>query len=107
MHINRAKRRELDRLHDKSELYKQIEEIFNSEIEIIKKEILLKAVHDLTAAFIISLHDEMGFGKKRIEQVLARTNEQFDSIMKDFITIDDIKQWCSDNDINYEAVFNS
>lgn len=49
---------------------------------------LLRAA--MSAACLIVLHDEYGFGNKRLTKVLGRLNLQFEAIYDEDVTIDDI-----------------
>lgn len=98
--MNRAARRKA--MKNKS----QIADNIHFEIQEEKKRILKRAVHDLTAAFILSLADEFGFGKKRIERLLYRVNRQFECINEGYVTINDIKKMCQEIGLDYEVIFN-
>jgi hypothetical protein len=76
-----------------------------SEIDLVRKKALQLAVWDLTATFIISLHDEFGFGKKRIEKFLERASRQFECINSGLVTIEDMKGWCKEHELDYQAIF--
>jgi hypothetical protein len=58
----------------------------------------------MTAAFIISLNDEFGFGKDRIYRLLSKVNTQFECITHGDVTIEDIKLWCIEKGIDYRLI---
>lgn len=61
-----------------------------------ESELLGNALLGLTSAFVISLHDECGFGKKRITQVLNRVNKQYEQMRDGYITMEDLVKWVED-----------
>ena len=56
----------------------------------VKRQLLPVLVSCMSAAFLIVLHDEYGFGGKRLSKILERVNLQFDAIYDEDVTIDDI-----------------
>lgn len=107
--MNRQQRRKLERQKSLPTVPSdRLETIINNKIEkdleAIKQEALKQAVHDLTAAFIITLKDEYGFGKKRMVTLLTRVNRQFECINDGEVTIEDIKEVCRESGLDYEAV---
>lgn len=89
----------------KHEVKELVHKTITNDLDKVRQEAIKLAVHDLTAAFIISMHDEFGWGKTRIHRLLGRVNNQFECILANTVTIDDIKQWCQENGLDYEAVF--
>ena len=75
-------------------------EIINKEIEKASIEVqhsaIRTAIKALTSAFVLTLHDKDGWGKKRIERLLDNVNELLLYIQIGEVTIDDIKQVCED-----------
>ena len=58
----------------------------------IQKDVEAKVITSVYAAFLISLHDEFDFGPVRLNRLLERVDKQFDAIMEDYCTVEDIKQ---------------
>lgn len=56
----------------------------------------------LSAAFLISLHDEFEFGNKRIARLLERVKNQFECIEAGTVTMDDIVDWCKQYGVKLE-----
>ena len=69
--------------HDvtKAELMKEIEQKLTPRITTA-----------MSAAFILSLHDGFDWGPVRLNRLLERVDKQFDAIMEDYCTVEDIKQ---------------
>lgn len=75
------------------------------EIEKSRKAITKAAVDRLVAAFIMVLNSRFGFGKTRIDKLLAELNTQFEMIDEGYVTLEDFQNWCKEKDINYDNVF--
>lgn len=62
----------------------------------IKKQVADRATtfctEGLFSVFALVLHDELGFGKKRVEKLLSRVDKQFECITSGNVSLDDIKQ---------------
>jgi FAD synthase len=95
----------------KNDIIKTAQKHVSTEVEKIKREALRMAVGDLTAAFVMSLHDEFDWfsnkqhGKARIEKLLTRVSKNFECINQGLITVEDIKAWCEEVGIDYYSVF--
>jgi polysaccharide pyruvyl transferase WcaK-like protein len=89
----------------KHRLNKVIKHEISQDIEQVKKEAFKQAVHDVTAAFVISLHDGFDFDKHKLTRLLDKVNNQFECILRGDVTIDDIKCWCKDGGLDLEVVF--
>ena len=63
--------------------------------ESIRNELLLEGqtqavkIFDLTIGMVA--RDKLGFGKSRINQLLFDINEQFDCILKNYVSVDDYR----------------
>lgn len=55
-----------------------------------------KTVEDYSAALLLCLHDKLGFGPVRAQRFATDVQEIFDSILKGYLSIDDIKQTIKD-----------
>ena len=58
-----------------------------------------KTVNRLYAVFALALHDEYGFGKERLQKVLARTASHFDCVMQGHVTEKEIMEEVAKYDI--------
>lgn len=109
--MNRAARRRKQREADKSPTYNvnqsQVKTLVAKELEQQIEEVEQLAISmttaGVTAAFIIALHDEYGFGIKRIEKILDNINLQFEAIEDNYITVEDMIQWCYDYGIDIQG----
>jgi len=61
------------------------------ELEKQRDAIITEAAASSIAATLLVLHDEFGFGKKRIQRFMTMYNDMFDSILKDYISFEDVK----------------
>ncbi|MPM95806.1 hypothetical protein SDC9_142961 [bioreactor metagenome] len=50
------------------------------------------AVQGMLASFALVLHDKWGWGQVRIKRLLDQVDEQFDSIDKELLSIDDVQK---------------
>lgn len=51
----------------------------------------------MIASFVISLHDEFGFGPKRMKRLLEKVNLQFDCVEAGTVSLEDLAEWCNEN----------
>jgi hypothetical protein len=56
----------------------------------------LMAISTISAAMCITLHDKWNFTKDQLNVLLLQISEQFDCVLKDYVTMEDIEQWCKD-----------
>lgn len=109
--MNRAARRRAQRGADKLPTYNvnqsQIKDLVTKELEQQMEEVEQLAISmttaGVTAAFIIALHDEFGFGIKRLEKILDNINSQFEAIEGGYITVEDMLEWCYDYGIDIQG----
>lgn len=50
------------------------------------------ATNAMIASLVICLHDKWGWGKVRLKRLLDQVNETFDSIDKNYVSIEDLKK---------------
>lgn len=55
------------------------------------KDILQQAVIDYSVVLAMTLHDELGFGRVRLENFLERVKKQFDCIQEGVVSVEDMK----------------
>jgi len=83
--MNRAERRRL-----------QKQGLTAKDIKAIEDSSVLKgidfAVSGMIASFVITLHDKWGWGHVRIKRLLEQVDDVFDSIDKDYVTIEDLRK---------------
>lgn len=83
--MNRAERRRL-----------QKQGLTAKDIKAIEDSSALKgidfAVSGMIASFVITLHDKWGWGHVRIKRLLEQVDDVFDSIDKDYVTIEDLRK---------------
>ncbi len=102
--MNRAERRRLQREQQKAPTYninkKQLSNLVRDEVssrlEEIRNEAISKTVQAYTAAWVISLHDEFQFGHKRLQRILNKVENQFESVMAGTVTVEDLVNWCKE-----------
>jgi hypothetical protein len=54
------------------------------------------ATKALLACFVMTMHDKWGWGHKRLTRLLDQVNDQFDSVLKEYVSLDDIIQEVKD-----------
>jgi len=83
--MNRAERRRL-----------QKQGLTAKDIKAIEDSSALKgidfAVSGMIASFVITLHDKWGWGHVRIKRLLEQVDDVFDSIDKDYVSIEDLRK---------------
>ena len=83
--MNRAERRRL-----------QKQGLTAKDIKAIEDSSALKgivfAVSGMIASFVITLHDKWGWGHVRIKRLLEQVDDVFDSIDKNYVTIEDLRK---------------
>ena len=83
--MNRAERRKLQKKGITAKDLKMIE-------EASVKDAINYATNAMIISFAICLHDKWGWGHVRIKRLLEQVDDVFDSIDKDYVTIEDIKK---------------
>lgn len=83
--MNRAERRRLQKQGLTAKDIKAIED--NSALKGIDF-----AVSGMIASFVITLHDKWGWGHVRIKRLLEQVDDVFDSIDKDYVSIEDLRK---------------
>lgn len=83
--MNRSERRKL-----------QKKGVTAKDLKVIEKDSAMKAidyaVSGMIASFAMVLHDKWGWGQTRIKRLLDQVDDQFDSIDKDYVTIEDFQK---------------
>jgi len=83
--LNRAERRRF-----------QKKGITAKELKVIEDSSALKgidfAVKGMIASFVIALHDKWGWGHVRIKRLLKQVDDVFDSIDKNYVSIEDLRK---------------
>lgn len=83
--MNRAMRRRATRK-------KLTEEDYQELIAEIEQAALQATVHAYTLVVALTLRDELGFGKTRLNRFMARVHNNFEAINGDYITLKDIEE---------------
>lgn len=77
------------------------------QVETIRNEAAVKAI-DFTLSqtvgvFMVSVHDEFGFGKERLDRLIKRFNGNFDSVNAGNVELADIFAWCKEYGLDLTA----
>lgn len=74
--------------------HKQIqrERLINDVIRKCDKDIIARTQMSCLAACVQVLHDKFGFGKRRLSEYMMYVYDYFDSIYKEYVSFDDIKE---------------
>ena len=81
------------------------EQIIN-EVDAIEKEVQTSTVISMTSAFVLGMHEELGFGKVRLGRMLKKVNEMFVAIDKGEKTLQQIKDKCKELGLPYDSFNN-
>jgi len=77
----------------------QVEEMsqqaIKKEIDTMRQDILEKVTIQLSASFLVALHESTGFGQKRLTRVLERVQFLMQAIVEGEIDIQDLVAECS------------
>jgi len=83
--MNRAERRRLQKKGITAKDLKMIE-------EASAKDAINYATNAIIASFAICLHDKWGWGHVRIKRLLEQVDNIFDSIDKNYVSIEDLRK---------------
>lgn len=72
-------------------------------LEEVKHLAINETIKGLTAAFIISLSDEFGFGIKRMSRLLDKVQNQFECIEAGTVELEDLIEWVLEFGIDIKA----
>ena len=70
----------------------QRERLINDTLRKAETEIINVVSSNCLAACCLVLHDKFGFGKKRLTEYMAWVYDCFDSISRDYVSFDDLKE---------------
>lgn len=109
--MNRAARRRKEGESTKAPTYNinqaQLKATVDREIqerlEEVKHLAINETIKSLTAAFIISLSDEFGFGIKRMSRLLDKVQNQFECIEAGTVELEDLVEWVLEFGIDIKA----
>ena len=95
--MNRAERRRLKREKDKNDVtynskYGELKSHVDTMVDKKKDEFIADAALNVVAGTLLTLHDEFGFGEKRIKKFMDNFNELYDSITKGYLSLEDVKE---------------
>ena len=87
--MNRKQRRQAEKKGVTAQDLKKLQDLTTQE-----------AINHTTSAILASValvvHDKLGFGQVRTMRLLKDIEDQFDSVLKGYITVDDLKKTVSD-----------
>jgi len=103
--ISIANRAELRRQqHQKTPTYnltsQQLKQYVKSEVKTITEVIENETIDTVLSVMAFSLNTEYGFGTKRISNLFADAIKRLNDVRDGTISLDDIKKWCEENNIN-------
>lgn len=109
--MNRQEKRRIDRQNEKKEkMFYMTEkqhqlkayEHLQKYIEDLKVENIKHTLKLLFPMIALSLHDEFGFGEKRVNKILDKIKLQFDCINSKHVTFEDLKNECEKFNIKFD-----
>ena len=72
------------------------DKITSDELKAIESELIhqanANAVRGVLASLQITLHDKWGWGEVRLNRLTEQINEQFDAVVKGYVTLTDLEQ---------------
>lgn len=85
----------------KGSVWKKVEQERQEKVlvEVFDKAVR-EAIRVMTYVSAISLHDEFGFGAKRIQKYIDKVKNQLMCIDSGTVTAQDIIRWCEERDIH-------
>lgn len=83
--MNRAERRRIQKQGITANELKGIE-------QALAKQVISYSTNAMIASFVLSLHDKWGWGQVKLKRLLEQVDDTFDSINKDYVSIEDIKK---------------
>lgn len=96
--MNRAERRRqknITKVATYNLTLEQIDARIQAAIPDLREKIQHEAVAAITSVFLVCLHDEYGFGKKRLQTLLDRFNRTYDCIEVDgSLKVEDFYKTC-------------
>lgn len=99
--LNRTERRRMKRQEEDKEKTlmlkpKHINERLQQDVHKNTLKNLALVIDLVRLSTLQSLHEEHGFGKKRLKQVNDKMLEVVDDVIKGYISIEDMKKWYKD-----------
>ena len=106
--LNRKQRRKQG-IKTKVPIYQYNEQTVNEEVmKALEKErskMQREMLNRIMGSVIITMHDEFGIGKQRLNRFVDRLNANYVCIDDGLVTLDDMREWCKEYGVNFEAVF--
>jgi hypothetical protein len=100
--MNREQRRTNERVKTQSDVAKITLDEYKKKIAQSRHEATKEAIKVMTAIMAISLNNEFDFGTKRIQKLIDRMSNQFACILDGTVSVEDILDWCKENNIKVE-----
>jgi hypothetical protein len=69
------------------------------EFEAHRKEFENFCISTVTMAMCMVLHDKWDFTTEQLNVLLLQITDTYDSVQKNYLTMEDIEQWCKENGI--------
>ena len=82
-----------------------VDELVMETLEKERRKIKREMLNRIMGSVIITMHDEFGIGKQRINRFIDRLNSNYICIDDGLVTLEDMKVWCKEYGVNFEAVF--
>ncbi len=105
--MNRQQKRQ-QKIKDKERVYtlkeSDMSKIIMTELETIKKQATIAAIDSLMGSVLISLHDEFGLGKKRLNRFIDKLNNQYNCIEQGEVSLADFNEWAKQKGIKYKVL---
>jgi len=84
---------------------KTVEEEVLKALEKEREKMQREMLNRIMGSVIVTMHDEFGIGKNRLNRFIDRLNSNYVCIDDGLVTLADMKKWCKEYGVNFEAVF--
>ncbi len=81
--------------------------VIMTELETIKKQATIAAIDSLMGSVLISLHDEFGLGKKRLNRFIDKLNNQYNCIEQGTVSLENFNEWAKSKGVNYKVLIDA
>ena len=70
----------------------------------VRKKAINETSNCIASVFFMSLHDEFGFGQKRLERLHNKTLSIFNDVVDGHLTVDDIQSKLKEHNVDFKLI---
>lgn len=82
-------KRELDKYKDA--IHEASEKAFTEQLEVIKNEWCKTAIDVIMNCMLMALHDEYGFGRKRLQRLQSKAENHMECMNQGYVTLEELR----------------